>query len=145
MALAASLVECRLTYLSRRNVGFLRYWTLDQLPLFLLASPVLYLLLRSGTETSRTPSTVLMIKDARLEMFARVLAVSQVALAMLAITNYHVQIITRISSAYPVWYWWVARCLLKGDQRNLGRTITSFMVMYAGIQGGLFASFLPPA
>lgn len=75
----------------------------------------------------------------------RVLAASQTVLAVLAVTNYHVQIISRISSAYPLWYWWIAKCLINKEQRATGKMITTFMVMYAGIQGGLFASFLPPA
>ncbi|KAK0384705.1 hypothetical protein NLU13_7183 [Sarocladium strictum] len=127
------------------NVGFLRYWTPEQLPLFLLAAPVLYILIRSGAETIRKPSDVVALQEERLKPFVQVLAASQTALALLAITNYHVQIISRISSAYPVWYWWIAHSLIESDRRSTGRVISTFMIMYAGIQGGLFASFLPPA
>jgi GPI mannosyltransferase 2 len=75
------------------------------------------------------------------------MALAQVTLAVLALTIYHVQIITRISSGYPVWYWWVARCLMDKDRKKvkMGEGIVIFMVMYAMIQGALFASFLPPA
>jgi GPI mannosyltransferase 2 len=72
------------------------------------------------------------------------MSAAQILLAVLAFTSYHVQIITRISSAYPVWYWWVARCL-GGERSALGKGIVKFMVMYALIQGVLYASFLPPA
>jgi phosphatidylinositol glycan class V len=85
------------------------------------------------------------LKDQRFSNFVRVLAASQTILAVLAITNYHVQIISRISSAYPLWYWWVAKSLITKDRKATGSIITTFMVMYAGIQGGLYASFLPPA
>jgi phosphatidylinositol glycan class V len=105
---------------------------------------MLYVLIRSGVETIRVPTVGVALKQPRFETFVRVLAVSQTALAILAITNYHVQIISRISSAYPVWYWWVANCIVH-ERRALGKGIATFMVMYAGIQGGLFASFLPPA
>jgi phosphatidylinositol glycan class V len=105
---------------------------------------MLYVLIRSGIETIRMPTVGVVLKQPRLETFVRVLAVSQTALAILAITNNHVQIISRISSAYPVWYWWVANCIVR-ERRALGKGIATFMVMYAGIQGGLFASFLPPA
>lgn len=138
-------ISRRLTYHSCRNVGFLRYWTPEQLPLFLLAAPVLYILIRSGAETIRKPSDVVALQEERLKPFVQVLAASQTALALLAITNYHVQIISRISSAYPVWYWWIAHSLIESDRRSTGRVISTFMIMYAGIQGGLFASFLPPA
>lgn len=73
------------------------------------------------------------------------LVASQVLLAVLAITTYHVQIITRIASGYAVWYWWVADSLLDPQRAALGRKIVTFFVMYGAIQGALFASFLPPA
>src|SRR5436305_15303979 len=38
----------------------------------------------------------------------RKFAIPQFLLTVLALTNYHVQIIMRISSGYVVWYWWLA-------------------------------------
>jgi len=79
-------------------------------------------------------------------------AVPQFILALLALTTYHVQIITRISSGYPVWYWWLALMMadhyelqLFGQKWNTSRLAVRWMVLYAMIQGGLFSSFLPPA
>lgn len=79
-------------------------------------------------------------------------AVPQIVLAVLALTIYHIQIITRISSGYPVWYWWLASLILEdhtttclGTQLNTSMVITRWMVIYAVVQGGLFAAFLPPA
>ncbi|KAI7766875.1 hypothetical protein LZL87_005175 [Fusarium oxysporum] len=93
------------------NVGFLRYWTPNQIPLFLLAAPMLTILLKSGTEMMREPSRGLRAMtsgtDEQCRLLVRTLAVVQTLLAVLAITNYHVQIISRISSAYPVWYWFL--------------------------------------
>ncbi|RFU80259.1 gpi mannosyltransferase 2 [Trichoderma arundinaceum] len=86
------------------NNGFLRYWTPNQLPLFLLASPVLILLIKSGLET---------------------------LVAILAITHFHVQIITRMSSGYPIWYWWVANSLIDGKSQKTGSKIVVFMIIYA--------------
>ena len=63
----------------------------------------------------------------------------------LAVTNYHIQIITRISSGYPLWYWWLANLLSDDKTAGTGKNSVTFMVMYACIQGALFASFLPPA
>ncbi len=79
----------------------------------------------------------------RLAALVQSAAVTQVVLAVLAFTSYHVQIITRLSSAYPLWYWWVAGLLVRGDKTG-GRVVV-FMVVYAVVQGVLFASFLPPA
>jgi len=72
------------------------------------------------------------------------LALSQLILVMLTLTTAHVQIISRISSAYPVWLWYAAASFHERNTSLVG-IFVRFMVMYAIIQGGLFASFLPPA
>lgn len=98
---------------------------------------------------SKSVSSDLITQD---EMLRR-LAIPQMFLAVLALTTYHVQIITRLSSGYPVWYWWLAHVIVEDDRKilllgrriKLGASIVKWMVMYAIIQGGLFASFLPPA
>lgn len=151
----------------------MRYWTLSNLPLFMLAMPMLYILLHSGAWAWKT-STVEKdhcaqdspivgqaenIQSASIhhnspmqkDMAIRI-ALPQVTLAVVALTTYHVQIISRLSSGYPIWYWWLAS-LIVGDQTNdtpgrklnAAKLITTWMIMYAIIQGGLFASFLPPA
>ena len=130
-----------------------RYWTLSNLPLFLLAAPMLYVLSRSGVEfltesaagnLPKTPGVSTETSD-RFAALLQCMALAQTVLAALALTSYHVQIITRISSGYPVWYWWLAAALINGEKTKLGNGIVMFMVMYASIQGALFASFLPPA
>ncbi|KAI8635522.1 glycosyltransferase family 76 protein [Xylariaceae sp. FL1651] len=131
------------------DVGFLRYWTLPNIPLFLLAGPVLYLLAKSGTDFLYNPH----IQEGfakgstsdNLTALLRSMASTQVILTALAITSYHIQIITRLSSAYPVWYWWLATQLSRNKTAGFGQNVVLFMVMYASIQGALFASFLPPA
>lgn len=76
----------------------------------------------------------------------RKLAVPQLLLAVLAISSYHVQIITRLSSGCVVWYWWVADMVCQGNNNErLGRWIVGWMVVYAVVQGVLFVGFLPPA
>jgi phosphatidylinositol glycan class V len=69
------------------------------------------------------------------------LAIPQGILAILALTNLHVQIINRICSGYPVWYWFLAAL---GDNRAFGVGVKA-IALYAGIQAVLFGSFLPPA
>lgn len=81
------------------------------------------------------------------------LALPQVVLATLAVTHYHIQIVNRISSGYPLWYWFLASSLVTENSSKSSLTpplisshvITRVIVMYALIQGCLFASFLPPA
>lgn len=142
------MIDC--SWISRKGNGFLRYWTVSNLPLFLLAAPMLTILIKSGIDTIREASAKPSPKEPkdhgpRLRTMKISMAGAQVALAVLALTSYHVQIITRISSGYPVWYWWVAHRLHDREKPWSGRCIVVFMVMYAIIQGVLFASFLPPA
>lgn len=110
---------------------------------------MLIILIYSGIRAFRRPLLVLGLNasdSVRSQLLlVRSLAASQTLIAILAITNYHVQIINRLSSGYPVWYWWVARCLVGNKDQSLGLVVAVFITMYAGIQGGLFASFLPPA
>jgi phosphatidylinositol glycan class V len=150
-----------------RNLGFLRYWTISNMPLFLLAAPMLFILIQSAVWTWRSPLATIDATDPskahpdirKLQRDAvdrysamRRIALPQLLLAILALTNYHVQIITRLSSAYPVWYWWLACSMISSgsqEQRSGKCTkpwlVSRWMVMYALVQGGLFASFLPPA
>ncbi|KAI0477609.1 glycosyltransferase family 76 protein [Xylariaceae sp. FL0804] len=132
------------------NVGFLRYWTPGNIPLFALAAPMLYLLAKSGVELFSRPSVLAERSggsrlSASNETMVRSMAASQIILTVLAITTYHIQIITRISSGYPLWYWWLAGVLADQKQSRFGGAVVVYMVMYAGIQASLFASFLPPA
>lgn len=155
----------RITLIFYRGTGFLNYWTISNLPLFVLATPMLLILLRSGiwalqgysspkvradqgNRDNTQVNSALRINKA----IARRFATPQIVLAALALTSYHVQIITRLSSGYPVWYWWLASLILEDGKTSLmGRTwstacvISRWMVIYAIVQGGLFASFLPPA
>ena len=81
----------------------------------------------------------------------KTMAAIQLLLAGSALTSYHVQIITRISSAYPVWYWFLASSLSQESSipgiltKQRAKWTIRWMIMYAVIQGGLYASFLPPA
>lgn len=144
-------------------MGFLRYWTLSNLPLFLLAVPVLSLMVKSGMDVLRNASwpdaetrraageskgdAETKTSDGRTRTLIASMAASQVLIAVLALLSYHVQIITRVASGYPVWCWWLAGCLRSGDQnaRKLGGRVVVFGVVYALVQAALFACFLPPA
>ncbi|KIW49878.1 hypothetical protein PV05_11516 [Exophiala xenobiotica] len=135
------------------NVGPFRYWTLSNLPLFLLAAPTLWLLVQSASDTLRNPE-VLRGKVAASpsasdrasihpKLVTASLALPQLVLSVLALTSYHVQIIARISSGYPLWYIWLAASAR--DRPKCASVIIRWMILYALIQAGLYASFLPPA
>ena len=99
-----------------------------------------------GSSKTQEKSEKLSPDDAGPEEFPilRNLAMSQLLLTLLTLTTAHVQIITRISSAYPVWLWYLATVSKEGSTPWPGH-IVRFLVIYAVVQGGLFASFLPPA
>ncbi|KAJ5640449.1 hypothetical protein N7528_000074 [Penicillium herquei] len=137
------------------NVGFLRYWTISNLPLFVLATPILTIMCKSSLWALRAPSTLR--SDAGNQapsmlspgsMLCR-LAVPQGLLAVLALTSYHVQIVNRISSGYPVWYWYLVsvgmECFQDSRKNSRLALAAQLMVAYALIQGVLYGSFLPPA
>lgn len=126
-----------------RNVGFLKYWTLSNIPLFLLAAPCLFLIFKSGLSILLPPETGHRTTITRIRTKeTQRLAIIQLVLACLAITNYHVQIITRLSSAYPWTYIWLADQV---GRSQYGRVGVVMFVLYAMIQASLYASFLPPA
>lgn len=141
---------CKLSYTdNHRNNGFLTYWTVSNIPLFLLAAPILAIMFYSaiiavrgqlGQSSSACWSPVSGHTAVRRSLVLR-LAIPQGILAVMALTNLHVQIINRICSGYPVWYWFLAA--LEGT-RAFGVGVKA-MTLYAGIQAVLFGSFLPPA
>jgi phosphatidylinositol glycan class V len=73
------------------------------------------------------------------------LAAPQLILAILAVTSYHVQVITRLSSGYPLWYIWLAALVCTRGRNTTLKGVFRWMVLYALIQAGLYSSFLPPA
>lgn len=152
--LSALILRCR-------NVGLFRYWTFSNLPLFFLAAPTIFVLCRSSVwawrgglerlnDGTTCPSTSVE-SDFRLGCLRR-LAMPQAVLAVMILLSYHVQIITRLSSAYPLWYVWlwtrIRNLPRKGTTQDRSiepRTIVRWMLIYAMVQGALFGSFLPPA
>lgn len=160
------------------GVGFLRYWTVSNLPLFALAAPMMAILSGTGIIALQRIHLTRMLQDAvaedkdvdknakssveiqkRLASIMARFALPQVVLTILALTSFHVQIINRISSGYPVWYIVLAIAihadktsqsmkkygLFLGWLTRHSTLIVQAMVMYAIIQGGLFATFMPPA
>ena len=127
---------------------------------------MLWLLLRSGVEHLRN-STHGFVKPPHIQLdgadrdtkdtnttFGNLpqLALPQLVLAITALTNFHVQVINRLSSGYPIWYLAVARWLItqntaqrKEPGHMTAQWVCRGLIVYAIVQGALFANFLPPA
>ena len=121
-------------------MGLFKYWTLSNIPLFAIAAPMLWIMLRSALSPFHLRSATPPDQDGAL---LRRLALPQLAVAVLAVTSFHVQIVNRISSGYPLWYMYLARGVV-ADEKGARRTVRA-MVMYGLVQSALFAAFLPPA
>lgn len=102
-----------------RNTGFFRYWTLPNLPLFLLAAPMLAIFLVSSSTVIPQVLPSLSTLPAR---FLLSMSIAQALLACLTITSYHVQVVTRLASGYPVWYIWLAAALSPAKTEASGDT-----------------------
>ena len=140
-----------------RNVGLFKYWTLSNAPLFLIASPVLYMMLTSAWKALQGQATMnaasddnkqknsdaVIRKERQADALLFRLALPQFVLACAALTTFHVQVITRLSSGYPLWYMFLAEDICDG--KRSAQWMVRWFVMYALVQGALFAKFLPPA
>ncbi|PKX93914.1 DUF409 domain protein [Aspergillus novofumigatus IBT 16806] len=113
------------------NNGFLRYWTVSNIPLFALASPMLAIMTYSALWT-------LNVEAGRLTgggCLLRSLAAPQLILAILTLAKHHGYSSVRLDK----------KEVGSQKQRSYASLAVTFMICYAAVQGVLFASFLPPA
>ncbi|KAI9474627.1 ER membrane glycoprotein subunit of the GPI transamidase complex-like protein [Coemansia sp. RSA 989] len=133
------------------NVGFLKYYTWQQLPNFALAAPMIVL---SGaglcTFAARDPLYVATLGRRRccpqsrsadrllphVYLWALLLA--------LAATTMHVQVITRFFSSVPAVFWYAAH-VAAGRQQALRWAVVGYFAAYGLAGVVLFSSFFPPA
>lgn len=149
----ANTIPSIYTYVQERywQVGLFSYWKKANIPLFFLSSPLIAVLLMSGFRFSQDGGTLGQLHvQSRARGMLRRLGTIQLVLALLAISMYHIQIVMRIASGYPVWYWWLAEKLsgragVGSPKSDLMIWASRTIVAYGVIQAGLFATFLPPA
>ena len=132
------------------NVGFLRYWTLSQLPNFLLATPTLLLLFSfsvhhfKGTwlDSSKRKSESqldLAFQNATITPHA----IHAIIFSFILIFASHTQIVLRLSASMPFVYW--AAAWLVCEYPSLGRLWISWSVLWGITSTICWATFLPPA
>uniref|UniRef100_A0A060SZG5 GPI mannosyltransferase 2 n=1 Tax=Blastobotrys adeninivorans TaxID=409370 RepID=A0A060SZG5_BLAAD len=117
------------------SVGWLQYWTPNNIPNFLMAMPTLLFIYKS--------SRAIGVRDPQLGP----IIIIQALLGAAALLVYNVQIITRMSSCMPAIYWYCGQLLVSKNRSNvkLGRYMVTYFVVWTISQGILFAAFLPPA
>lgn len=145
------------------NVGFLRYWTPNNIPNFLFGAPTLVIIFQSGVYFYKSKMTFSReggtgVKGVRgvgvgvgqktraSEYMTPYLIVAWV-MFFSALFVWNVQIITRIASCLPTVYWYTAEMLTSTQLREvkIGKIIGRYFVIWIVVQGIFFASFLPPA
>ncbi|KAF7376005.1 GPI mannosyltransferase 2 [Mycena sanguinolenta] len=126
------------------NSGFLRYWTLQQLPNFLIAAPPLLAIstfsvhhLRHWLKSPADPGRA---------FFSASIAPHAIhALVMSAILLFmsHTQIVLRLAASMPITYWAAAWLLL--EHPKWGRVWITWSVLWGALSILLWGAFLPPA
>lgn len=127
------------------NVGFMHYWTVNNIPNFLVALPTIVVLLYSTIYFSR------IYPYFRLKPLIITVQLLLITLIFFA----HVQIINRASSFIPLHLWYMADRILKvsykkEDTRPVGddkivKAYVYWLALWIPLQSVLFACFLPPA
>jgi phosphatidylinositol glycan class V len=115
------------------NQGFLRYWTLQQVPNFLLAAPMAILCAHACMTALRERD--FLRRDARAP-FVLLLGV----MLVFAVLSSHVQTLTRFVSANPVVYWSASAPLSEKKQRAWAM---EYFLVYAVTGTVMFSTFYP--
>ncbi|KAI0808158.1 GPI mannosyltransferase 2 [Fomes fomentarius] len=154
------------------NIGFLRYWTVQQLPNFLLGAPPLILLFSftvhylrhavvprlrllaleltspggkvAAHKRSLSPSHQLPSSSSPfLRPSIAPHAIHTLALALLLLFASHTQIVLRLAAGMPLTYWAAAWLLV--ERPHAGRLWVGWSVVWGAISCVLWGAFLPPA
>jgi len=131
------------------GVGFLQYWTPQQLPNFLLAAPVLVLLSYYSTQSIRPFANHLFYKGQPRDnspFESQSLAphgIHAFVFTSILLFASHTQIILRFAASIPFTYWSAARLLV--EHPRLGKWWVGWSVVWGAVSLVLWSTFLPPA
>lgn len=133
------------------NVGLLRYYHFKQIPNFLLAAPILYILLKNclihiwhcGKKIINIFSfKYLMVKTPNDDIYSlklNVFVIHAIFLSLFCILFVHIQVSTRmLCSATPLFYWYCVQELK--DEKSL---VKYYFASYFLVGTVLFCNFLP--
>lgn len=131
------------------NVGFLQYYTSNNIPNFIIAAPMILLIWKSVRTLESRYYFMSLISYYHYTII----------FLLVAMFNFHVQILVRISGFLALPYWYLALKLVEFNNKNkligkvfnsnklefFDKSIITWMFLYPLIQSVLFAAFLPPA
>lgn len=131
------------------NVGFLRYWAVQQTPNFLLAAPVITLLLHYSTQSVHS-FAIRLFNEPQSRNLSPFESPSLVphgihafVFTLILLFASHTQIILRFASSLPFTYWSAARLLV--EHPRLGKWWVGWSVVWGAVSLVLWSAFLPPA
>ena len=139
------------------NVGFLRYWTLQQLPNFIISLPPLVMLFSFSTFHLRLTYAQTKLNQSEAQpkhrdfhttfLFPSITphAIHAFILSSTVLFASHTQIILRLAPSMPILYWGVAWLLVNRGTENWGRVWVGWSVIWGAISLVLWTTFLPPA
>lgn len=149
------------TYIQSKywNVGFMHYWTLQQLPNFLISLPVSLLLLTFSTHhvvhsliprlrlfiSLKAPFPIKKTDSIFLSPTITPHAIHALILTLTLLLTSHVQIILRLAASMPCTYWAATWLVLEVQDRRWARLWVGWSVVWGAISLVLWAAFLPPA
>ncbi|KAJ7497142.1 glycosyltransferase family 76 protein [Mycena latifolia] len=128
------------------NQGFLRYWTLQQLPNFLIAAPPLLAISAFSIHHLRhwlTSRTAAAPHRAFLDPSIAPHAIYALAMCAILLFASHTQIVLRLAASMPITYWAAAWLLL--EHPKWGRAWVTWSVLWGTLSVLLWGAFLPPA
>ena len=134
------------------NNGFLNYFTLNNVPNFILAFPLIYLNSRAIIKYAMSDTRAFFTlgyhhnKSVQLEFNSlRILPYCYLTIVMLLICVLfmHVQVILRFFVGQPFMYWYLAT--IKDSHPALFWIYSKYFLVYGIVGAALFGAFLPPA
>ncbi|KAJ6558584.1 glycosyltransferase family 76 protein [Mycena vulgaris] len=126
------------------NIGFLRYWTLQQLPNFVIAAPPLLAISAFSVHHLRnwikSPAAT---GHAFLSASIAPHAIHALIMCGILLFASHTQIVLRLAASMPITYWAAAWLLL--EHPKWGRAWVAWSVVWGAFSVLLWGAFLPPA
>ena len=146
-------LPCIYTYSQSRywNVGFLRYWSFSQIPNFIVAAPLFFLI--ADFVTAYAQYHILFSSKNRIATDRAPIAfynisllphlIHSVILFCILLLTAHTQIILRLAPSMPIVFWAAARLIV--GRATLGQQWVTWCTVWGIASIILWASFLPPA